>query len=802
LSEADLDQAFPDGPTNLGVLLGAPSGGLVDVDLDTPEACAVADAFLPATGCRFGRPSAPDAHRLYAVDDPPATAKYRDPTDPDGGDRVMLAELRSTGTQTLIPPSVHPSGEAIAWSADGDPARVDGADLVAAVGKVAAAALLARRWPGEGSRQDAALALAGGLARAGWEAEALAAFVALVAATAGDEEAAKRAAVARDSAATVVAGRPATGWPSLAELVGDKVVSKVRAWLGATGAGPAKAGAGAADREPSQASVLVDLALSSGVEVFHDAQGDPYAAFPADGHRETLPLRSRTVRHYLARLFFGARRKAPGTQALLDALQVLDGEARFAGPEHPVAVRLADHDGVLYLDLGDRAWRVAAIRPGRWELLPPERVPVRFRRPRGLLPLPDPVRGGCIGALRPLLSLAEEDDFLLLVAWLLGCLYPRGPRVVLQLLGEQGSAKSTLARLLRSLVDPNTVPLRAQPKDEGDLLIAAINGAVVALDNLSEIPRPLSDALCRLATGGGLSKRELYTDAEEVLLDAKRPVLLTAIAEVVTASDLLDRTVTVTLVPIPPEDRRTEAAVEAMAAAVRPRVLGALLDAAAGLAALPTLVLDRKPRMADFATWVEAAAPALGWERGAVLDALEANRRGADAVAIEALPVGPALLAFMADRTEWQGTATALLAELERLVPEEARRRDREWPKRPNRLSNRLRRLAPNLRQVGLWVGGDRSAGSGERLVTLTKNEEVWNRHRRHDRHTRGGQGGANTAGPSSHGSSHHRHGSSQTGAQPPQHDDGDDGDDAGPTVFQRRFDGDAAEGEYEEIVL
>jgi len=283
-----------------------------------------------------------------------------------------------------------------------------------------------------------------------------------------------------------------------------------------------------------------------------------------------------------------------------------------------------------------------------------------------MLALPEPLRGGRLDLLRQLLNVAEDDDALLLVGWLMGCLYPRGPRAVLQLLGEQGSAKSTVARLLRSLVDPNLVPLRTQPRDEGDLLIAAANGSLVALDNLSEIPRWLSDALCRLATGGGLSKRELYTDAEEILLDAKRPVLLTAIAEVATAGDLLDRCVTVVLPPIPPEARRTEAEVERLVAIARPAALGALLDAAAaGLAALPTVVLDRRPRLADFATWVEAAAPALGWEPGAFLDALEANRKRADAVAIEALPVGPVLEAFVRERDEeWIGTATELLEAL------------------------------------------------------------------------------------------------------------------------------------------
>lgn len=563
-------------------------------------------------------------------------------------------------------------------------------------------------------------------------------------------------------------------------------------------------------KEATHATLLVELAAAEGMELFHDEAGEPYASVPVAGHLETWPLRSKVLRQHLARRFFLRRGRAPGSQALQDALQVLDGEARFAGLEHPVAVRLADHDGILSLDLGDRAWRVITISTTGWEILRPEECPVRFRRPRGQLPLPDPIPGGRLAALGTLLNLGSDEDLVLVIGWLLGCLFPRGPRPILQLLGEQGSAKSTQARLLRSFIDPNVVPLRTQPRDEGDLLIAAIHGAVVALDNLSELPRWLSDALCRLATGGGLSKRELYTDAEEILLDARRPVLLTAIGEVATASDLLDRCLTVVLPPIPPEQRRTEAEVEALAAQARPAILGALLDAAVvGLRNLPTMQLARRPRMADFATWVEAASPALGWEPGTFLDALEANRRTIDAVAIEALPIGPALLAFMEERNEWQGTATALLKELDAQVSDETRR-DREWPKRANRLATQLRRLAPNLRATGVWVGWGREGGSGQRLVILTKNREVWPRHRRHDCHTSSERDDPSPD-ASSQRSSHHRHGivTDCRDRRLPlvSGDDGDGCDDAQPPLFQPGLPSNETPDEdqqlaYEEIEL
>lgn len=788
--------------SNVGILLGEPSGGLTDVDLDCPEARILARHVLPSTDLRSGRHSAPASHAFYRVRSPIKTTRFRDPCVSSTDDRGMLVELRSTGSQTIVAPSIHPAGEEIVWASNGHPAEVEADVLQRAAGRLAAGALLARHWPSPGSRHDAALALAGGLQRAGWSAAETEAFVAAVAHAAGDDEPADRVRAAVSSAQARAADRATTGWPTLTQVIDRRVVDRARAWLQVDNAGHAagedEASSGEPQergREPAQATVLVDLARDVGIELFHDAQGEPYATLPVAGHTETWPLRARTVRTHLARLFYLARGRAPGSQALADATQVLDGEARFAGQTVEVAVRLADRGDSLYLDLGDPGWRVVVITPTGWSIQPPEEVPVRFRRPRGLLPLPDPLRRGRLDPLRSLLNLGSEEDWLLVIGWLLGCLYPRGPRAILQLLGEQGSAKSTQARTLRRGVDPNVVPLRTQPRDEGDLLIAATNGAIVALDNLSTIPPWLSDALCRLATGGGLSKRELYTDADEVLLEARRPVLLTAIAEVATASDLLDRCLTVTLPAIAPDQRRTEADLDAALARARPVILGALLDAAVvGLRNLPTTTLTHPPRLADFATWVEACAPALGWEAGAFLDALAANRRVADAVALEALPVGPVLLSFMDGRCAWEGTATALLGELNRHVVDE-QRRERGWPKRANQLSAQLRRLAPNLRRTGISVAHDRSAGSGQRLVVLTRNAGTQHRHGRHHRHMADGSGAQGDDG-SAPPSSPHRHRAATNGRErrgsEPVRDECDDGVDPTPPSMQHLLTGTA----------
>ena len=195
-----------------------------------------------------------------------------------------------------------------------------------------------------------------------------------------------------------------------------------------------------------------------------------------------------------------------------------------------------------------------------------------------------------------------DTDFVLVVAWALACLRNRGPYPVIVLSGEQGSAKSTFSAILRALLDPNTAPLRALPREDRDLFIAASNGHVLAFDNVSGLPAWISDTLCRLATGGGFAVRQLYTDQDEVLFDAARPVILNGIEDIVTRPDLADRAVFLTLEPIPEERRRPEQELWAAFEAERPRILGVLLDAVAkGLAELPRTRLDKLPRMADFA---------------------------------------------------------------------------------------------------------------------------------------------------------------------------------------------------------
>ena len=468
-------------------------------------------------------------------------------------------------------------------------------------------------------------------------------------------------------------------------------------------------------RGPTQADILI--ALASAAELFHTPDGTGFADLDINGHRETWPIRSKGFRRWLARRFFEATQGAPSSEALQSALNVIEAKAHFDAPERVVHIRVGGLDERLYLDLGDANWRAVEIDATGWRVI--DKPPVRFRRAAGMQPLPVPVAGGSIEVLRSFLNVQSDNDFVLVVAWALAVLRNRGPYPVIVLSGEQGSAKSTFSAILRSLLDPNTAPLRALPREDRDLFIAASNGHVLAFDNVSGLPGWISDTLCRLATGGGFAVRQLYTDQDEVLFDAVRPVILNGIEEIVARPDLADRALFLTLEPIPEEKRLPEAELWATFEIERPRILGALLDAVVeGLKQLPETRLEKLPRMADFALWASACETAL-WPLGTFWSAYCGNRDEAVEGVIDADPIATAVRAVMATRTVWTGTASDLLGALAEVVDERVAK-SKTWPDSPRALAGRLRRAATFLRKIGIEIGFGREGRARTRTINIT----------------------------------------------------------------------------------
>lgn len=480
----------------------------------------------------------------------------------------------------------------------------------------------------------------------------------------------------------------------------------------------ARQASGEEQARASQRDALVAIAVKAGV-LWRDEADDAYATVRVGEHVEHYKVRSAGYRRWLTRRYgdentiqgpSGPIACAPGSQAMTEAIAAIEANGG-RGPLDFSKLRIAGSvtTGVLELDLCDPDWRAVRVDRDGWTVV--AEPTARFVRAAGMLPLPEPVRGDGLAKLRKHLALDDEENERLVLGFLIGTLCPRGPYPILAIHGEQGSGKSTRVRMIRRLVDPNRAGDRSKPKDEQDLVIAASNSWLVSYDNLSRIDENLSDALCRIATGAGFGTRTLYTNGEETLFQVCRPQMVNGIPDLARSGDLVDRCITIML----PSRDETRAAYEADLwaefEADLPEMLGFLLDAAAcALRRLDSVKLSKRPRLADFARWVEAAAPAFGWGEGDFLQSYVDNRNEGAVALVEGDTLG-ALIKRVIDALEqpFSGTAGELHALLLGRATEDEKR-SAEWPKNGQALSGRLRRLAPALRKTGIGYRLERVA--------------------------------------------------------------------------------------------
>jgi hypothetical protein len=437
--------------------------------------------------------------------------------------------------------------------------------------------------------------------------------------------------------------------------------------------------------------------------LFHTPDGLFYADVIVDGHRETLEIKGsrfkRFFRHECWEL--GIPLKA---EDLKLAISNLEAQAEFKGPKIVIYLRVAAVDNTIWIDLCDNDWRAIKVTAEGWQVV--ARPAVHFTRMPGMLPLPQPQRGGTVEDLQEFINFRTAEDFTLIVAFVLGALSGQKPFPVLALIGEQGSAKSEMVRFVRGLIDPSTVELLAPPNSNRDLFIAARNCFLLAYDNISKLTPELSDSLARLATEGGIRLRTLYTDVDETLINAARPIILNGIRDFVTREDLQDRAAILSPPHISGGARIMVADIRARYEAKRPYILGAFLDALTiGLGNKNQPVPKNLPRMADWAVWCLRA----GLHN--ILDAIESNQMNAVQVMLEANPLAIAVRKMGSKHEFWKGTATEL-----RQVLETFGYTDTE--KNSLVLANKLRDIAPHLRRVGVDLDfKPRKANS--RLITI-----------------------------------------------------------------------------------
>jgi len=472
----------------------------------------------------------------------------------------------------------------------------------------------------------------------------------------------------------------------------------------------------------STADALVELALYT-YRLGVTNAGEAFAV-ERDGPAVAMMFRggASAFRAKLSRAYRAATGKTPNASALADALVALEGQAMDADPE-PVSLRLAEYetdagDGVV-LDLGDSSGR-AAVVSGDGVMV--ETVsPVLFRRTALTGALPEPAGDidtpDTLAKLRDLLNVGD-DAWPLVVGWLVASCIPGIPHPVLMLGGEQGTGKSTAARLIVGLVDPSPALLRSEPRDPEAWAMAAAGSWAVVIDNVSRISGWWSDAICKAVTGDGWVRRKLYTDSDVAVLSFRRCVVLTSIDAGALRGDLGDRLLLVDLECIDERQRMTEAELDRRYKAAQPHLLAGLLWAVSRtLAALPGVMLDTMPRMADFArvlAAVDRSCPELTGGRALELFIGQRDRIAEDV--IESDPLAVAIVALV-DKHDgsWIGTAGDLHAAI---TPEKP---PKGWPKTGRGVVGPLKRITPALRQVGIEVSKPEARTSRGQTYTLER---------------------------------------------------------------------------------
>ena len=468
----------------------------------------------------------------------------------------------------------------------------------------------------------------------------------------------------------------------------------------------------------SHADRLLRLVASQGVELFRDQYGTPFARIYQDGHGEILKCAGMEFRNWMAGLYWKHEEKAINTEALRTATNVLSAQARFDGQAFQLHNRVALKDGSIWYDLADEKWRAIRITAERWEIA--DRPPILFRRYNHQRAQIDPIAGGTLRDLFLFTNLASASQELLLLVLLVSYLVLDIPHPILVVHGPQGSAKTTHLRTFRRLIDPSKTETLSLPHDRSEPVQQLGHHYTAAYDNVSHIPEWTSDALCRAVTGEGHSKRELYTDDDDVIYQFRRCISLNGINVAVQKPDLVNRSILTGLQVIPDERRRDEESYYREFEEARPKIFGAMLDTLSRAIALVNSVrLSGLPRMADFCRCGCAISQALGFGQKAFLEAFLGNAGLGHEEVLSGSQVAHATQSLVQSSGEWEGTPQDLYRELNLIAQtDNLNTRTREWPKAANSLTRRLNVIAPDLQAIGIYIKTGGRTGE-RRKVTI-----------------------------------------------------------------------------------
>ncbi len=454
-----------------------------------------------------------------------------------------------------------------------------------------------------------------------------------------------------------------------------------------------KSAKGKQEPTPTQAELLI--AIGSKQLLFHDDMWDAYV----EQTGSAVKVRSSSFKQYLAREMWLQHGKAPNTDSLNQALNVLEAKANYEGELHILHNRIAEHDNAFWYDLGNG--KAVCITHGQWQIV--DNPPLIFRRYPHQQTNDLPVSGGSLDSLFRFINIPDYDHRLLLKVWIVSFFVPGIGHPIIHPHGDQGSGKTTLCRYIKRIIDPSKIDVFFNVTDRNELVQTLEHHAFIAFDNVSDMQDWFSDQIAQAVTGAGFSKRKLFTDDEDVVYQIRRAIAINGISQVIHRPDAMDRSILFRLKEIDENQRIEERRLEAMFTEARPLILGAAFDALSkAIGIYPTLSLGKLPRMADFCLWGCAIAEGLGVDRMDFLNAYASNIKDQHKEIVGGNTLAQAIIEFMKDKTEWTGTMGKLYDALLEIA--NPNKKDRTFPKASNKLRQAIGRINLNLVKFGVRI--------------------------------------------------------------------------------------------------
>ncbi len=376
----------------------------------------------------------------------------------------------------------------------------------------------------------------------------------------------------------------------------------------------------------------------------------------------------------------------------------------------------------IEIDLGDKDWKSVQITKDGWRVREHKNF---FYRNKSMKSLPVPSRDKLDKDwAETIFNISGNSQSMLIMGWLIGCFMPEGPKPMLVIQGEQGSGKSFLASMLRSLVDPVKADKTSMPGSERDLYVQAQNNYVLSFDNQRTLHKRHSDWLCRMVTGGGYSTRRLYTNNEEEVFSVTRPIIVNGITQIADQPDLIDRSIFINIPVIDKNTRKPEKELLNSMNSLNPMILGKICSALSAILRNKKKEYDHLPRMADFAKFVSRAEEELGWEEGSFVGAINANRREAHEEMYEYDPLLSLVLELGRKNKNlaiiFSDTTAKLFDVLIGMIPGKFQKS--AFPESPAALAKRLNGLKPVLREMGIVIKNNKSNGKRIKRIEWVAN--------------------------------------------------------------------------------